>query len=77
MPVVGDATRDVVAGAMAGCEPHLVLTGNGAVYRGRALPETFPAGTRVHEDLGAFADWLVQRDTTPSQPAPLQLLSNS
>ena len=59
--VVGDATRDAVAGATAGCQPHLVLTGNGAVYRGRALPETFPAGTRVHEDLGAFADWLVTK----------------
>ena len=57
--VVGDATRDVVAGATAGCQPHLVLTGNGAVYRGRDMPATFPQGTRVHEDLGAFADWLV------------------
>jgi D-glycero-D-manno-heptose 1,7-bisphosphate phosphatase len=59
--VVGDATRDVVAGATAGCQPHLVLTGNGAVYRGKELPETFPTGTRVHEDLGAFADWLVTK----------------
>jgi D-glycero-D-manno-heptose 1,7-bisphosphate phosphatase len=60
-PVVGDATRDVVAGAKAGCQPHLVLTGNGAVYRGKTLPQTFPQGTRVHEDLGAFADWLIAR----------------
>ena len=62
VPVVGDATRDIVAGAQVGCEPHLVLTGNGAVYRGRPLPETFPPHTQVHEDLGAFADWLVRRD---------------
>ncbi len=62
VPVVGDATRDIVAGAQVGCEPHLVLTGNGAVYRGRPLPETFPPDTQVHEDLGAFADWLVRRD---------------
>ena len=68
VPVVGDATRDVVAGATAGCEPHLVLTGNGAVYRGRALPPTFPAGTRVHEDLAAFAQWLVMRETGSTQP---------
>ena len=61
VPVVGDALRDVVAGAAAGCEPHLVLTGNGAVYQGRALPGTFPVGTRVHEDLSAFANWLVLR----------------
>ncbi len=68
VPVVGDATRDVVAGATAGCAPHLVLTGNGAVYRGRELPATFPAGTHVHEDLSAFADWLVARDVRAALP---------
>ncbi len=61
VPVVGDANRDIVAGAVAGCEPHLVLTGNGGVYRGQDLPSTFPAHTQVHEDLGAFADWLVAK----------------
>ena len=65
--VVGDALRDVVAGASAGCEPHLVLTGNGAAYRGRDLPETFPANTRVHEDLSAFADWMVARGARATQ----------
>ncbi len=65
--VVGDALRDVVAGASAGCEPHLVLTGNGAAYRGRDLPETFPANTRVHEDLSAFADWMVARGARVTQ----------
>ena len=65
--VVGDALRDVVAGASAGCEPHLVLTGNGAAYRGRDLPETFPANTQVHEDLSAFADWMVARGARATQ----------
>jgi D-glycero-D-manno-heptose 1,7-bisphosphate phosphatase len=60
-PVVGDGLRDLQAGIAAGCEPHLVLTGKGAQFRDRALPETFPAGTRVHQDLAAFADWLVAR----------------
>ncbi len=64
VPVVGDALRDVVAGAAAGCQPHLVLTGNGGIYQGIALPQTFPANTRVHQDLGAFADWLVARDAS-------------
>ena len=68
VPVVGDATRDVVAGATAGCDPHLVLTGNGTVYRGRELPATFPAGTHVHEDLSAFTDWLVARDVRAALP---------
>ena len=62
VPVVGDALRDVSAGAAAGCQPNLVLTGNGSVYRDIELPPSFPANTRVHQDLGAFADWLIARD---------------
>jgi D-glycero-D-manno-heptose 1,7-bisphosphate phosphatase len=61
VPVVGDQLRDLQAGVAVGCEPHLVLTGKGAGYRGRALPETFPPATRVHEDLGAFAEHLLSR----------------
>ena len=59
VPTVGDSLRDMVAGAKAGCQPHLVLTGHGAGFRGRALPESFPAGTQVHEDLAAFVAWLL------------------
>ena len=64
VPVVGDGLRDLQAGAAAGCEPHLVLTGKGEMYRDHPLPDTFPAGTRTHADLAAFADYLVTR------PAP-------
>jgi D-glycero-D-manno-heptose 1,7-bisphosphate phosphatase len=60
--VVGDSARDVLAGVAAGCEPHLVLTGKGAAYRGRSLPDTFPKETRVHADLAAFADFLIARE---------------
>ena len=59
----GDSLRDVVAGAAAGCEPHLVLTGNSAHYLGGGQPEGLPAGTRLHSDLGAFADFLLERST--------------
>jgi D-glycero-D-manno-heptose 1,7-bisphosphate phosphatase len=59
MPTVGDSVRDLVAGAAVGCAPHLVLTGKSAAYRGRELPEGFPPGTMVHEDLAAFAQHLV------------------
>lgn len=59
MPGVGDSARDLIAGAAVGCVPHLVLTGKAAAYKGRELPDSFPAGTIVHEDLGAFADYLV------------------
>jgi D-glycero-D-manno-heptose 1,7-bisphosphate phosphatase len=63
-PVVGDGLRDLQAGVAAGCEPHLVLTGKGAAFRGRPLPETYPAATVVHEDLAAFADWLIARQAS-------------
>ncbi len=62
VPVVGDHLRDLVAATSVGCEPHLVLTGKGAAFKGRPLPETFPAATRVHDDLGAFADFLLARE---------------
>lgn len=71
MPAVGDSVEDLVAGAAAGCEPHLVLTGLGAVYRGHALPKSFPPGTLVHEDLAAFAEFLTARQMLPKTP-PLQ-----
>ena len=60
-PVVGDGLRDLLAGTAVGCEPHLVLTGKGAALRGKPLPEGFPAGTQVHENLAAFAEHLIAR----------------
>jgi D-glycero-D-manno-heptose 1,7-bisphosphate phosphatase len=63
VPMAGDSARDVLAGVAVGCEPHLVLTGKGAAYRGRRLPDTFPPETRVHADLAAFADFLIARET--------------
>lgn len=64
VPMVGDALRDLIAGDAAGCEPHLVLTGKGAAYRYGDLPSTFPAATRVHADLAAFADFLISQEAT-------------
>jgi D-glycero-D-manno-heptose 1,7-bisphosphate phosphatase len=58
---VGDTPRDLVAGASVGCVPHLVLTGKGEKWRGQTLPADFPEGTRVHNDLSAFADWLLEQ----------------
>lgn len=69
MPTVGDSVEDLIAGAAVGCEPHLVLTGQGAQYRGRPLPDSFPAGTRVHEDLAAFAQFLTVAQE-PAKAAP-------
>jgi len=64
-PTAGDSARDLQAGVAAGCEPHLVLTGKGAAYKGQALPDSFPAGTQVHADLAAFADFLIARHAVP------------
>ena len=62
VPTAGDSARDLQAGAAAGCEPHLVLTGKSAVYREYAsLPADFPPATRRHADLMAFADFILTR----------------
>lgn len=61
---VGDTLRDLQAGAAMGCLPHIVLTGKGDKLRDQPLPPDFPAGTRVHNDLMAFADWLLAQPVT-------------
>ena len=69
-PVVGDSPRDLQAGAAVGCPPHLVLTGKAERLRGQPLPaDTYPPGTIAHQDLGAFADWLLARAPAP-RPVP-------
>ncbi len=70
VPSVGDTLRDVQAGAAVGCEPHLVLTGKGAAFRDRALPEGFPGHTRVHADLAAFAQALLAREAPLAYATP-------
>lgn len=67
MPVAGNAVRHVQAGAAAGCSTHLLLTGQSEHLRGRtgsdvelrALLPQLPPDTQLHEDLPAFADWLL------------------
>lgn len=72
VPAVGDSARDLQAGAAVGCEPHLVLTGKAAVLRDQTTPaplaEDFPAGTIVHQDLAAFAEFLTARELLQRQP---------
>ncbi|MBT9476959.1 D-glycero-beta-D-manno-heptose 1,7-bisphosphate 7-phosphatase [Polaromonas sp.] len=66
VPTAGDSLRDLQAGAAAGCEPHLVLTGKSAHYRNGGQPEGLPAGTLLHADLAAFADFILERGASPS-----------
>jgi D-glycero-D-manno-heptose 1,7-bisphosphate phosphatase len=56
---VGDSLRDLQAGAAVGCATHLVHTGKGEKLKGQPLPADFPQGTVAHDDLSAFADWLI------------------
>ena len=50
--MVGDARRDLEAAAAAGAKPVLVLTGTGARTHDEGK---LPTGTRVFQDLAAFA----------------------
>jgi D-glycero-D-manno-heptose 1,7-bisphosphate phosphatase len=56
---VGDTLRDAQAAALAGCQTHLVCTGKSEGYRGTTPPENFPPNTLVHDNLAAFADWVL------------------
>lgn len=67
IPTAGDSLRDLQAGVAAGCEPHLVLTGKSFQYRGTAQPPGLPAGTVVHQDLCAFAEYVLARCTKAIQ----------
>lgn len=61
VPVVGDSLRDLQAGAALGCKPHLVRTGKGAATVAGNMLHQVP-GTVVHDDLAAFAEYLIQEE---------------
>lgn len=61
VPVVGDSLRDLQAGVAVGCKPHLVRTGKGRLTEEGDVNQTVP-GTVVHDDLAAFAEYLIQQE---------------
>jgi D-glycero-D-manno-heptose 1,7-bisphosphate phosphatase len=68
VPMVCDTLRDLQAALAAGCEPHLVRSGRAedlSVEALRHIIEQVPS-TEVHKDLGAFAEYLLERDHVPS-----------
>ena len=69
IPSPGDSLRDMQAAVAAGCEPHLVLTGNALKYRGQTLPDTFPSNTITHHDFAAFADFIIAREKDQEKKA--------
>ena len=71
VPMVTDTLRDLRAAAAAGCEPHLVLTGRAAALGEEQLAEILAAvpATRLHDNLSAFADFLLRRDDSADSAA--------
>lgn len=57
VPTVGDSLRDLQAGADAGCQPYLVLTGKGERTRAAG---GLPPGTMIYPDLAAVVDQLLK-----------------
>jgi D-glycero-D-manno-heptose 1,7-bisphosphate phosphatase len=64
VPMVGDTLRDVQAGQAAGCPTHLVRTGKAGMLDEAELAVMLQQvpGTKVHADLGAFADAIIQEE---------------
>jgi D-glycero-D-manno-heptose 1,7-bisphosphate phosphatase len=61
---IGDSLRDLEAGVAAGCAPHLVRTGKGALLDEaalRAIKKAVPHAV-VHADLASFAQQLIHRE---------------
>ncbi len=56
VPAVGDSLRDLQAASSMGCQPWLVLTGNGV--KTESNPD-LPAGTRVAQDLAQVVEQLL------------------
>ncbi len=71
VPAAGNALRHVQAAAAAGCPTHLLLAGQSAHLRGlqRDTILGLPDHTRVHQDLGAFADWLLNEPSASARPS--------
>jgi D-glycero-D-manno-heptose 1,7-bisphosphate phosphatase len=74
VPAAGNAPRHAQAAAAAGCPSHLLLTGKSEHLREQAdwrtLVPGLPASVQVHDDLAAFADWLLAQPFAPAPRAP-------
>jgi len=60
VPVVGDSLRDLQAGFIVGCAPHLVLTGKG---QSTVIAGGLPPGSVVHKNLAAVVSHLLKNQT--------------
>ncbi len=64
VPSVGDSLKDLFASAAAGCQPHLLRRTRSGLRSDSELSTVLSEvpNTQVHDDLMAFADFLVRRD---------------
>lgn len=64
VPAVGDSVRDIEAAVAAGCQPHLVRTGKGALMTDAQIAQLVQQipEVQVHANLAAFAESLIQRE---------------
>ena len=71
VPLVGDTLRDMQAAHAAGCQPHLIRSGRAAVLGPELIKDIVDQlpGTRVHDDLAVFAEYLLGRGGAPVGPA--------
>ena len=69
VPAAGDSVTDALAAVAVGCEPHLLLTGNSEPLRHSGMPANLPAGTHVHQDLEAFAEFILTREANKQSVA--------
>ncbi len=59
VPIVGDSLRDLQAGFILGCAPHLVLTGKGETTLAAG---GLPPGTQVHHNLTTMVEYLLSHE---------------
>ncbi len=71
VPMVCDTLRDLLAAQASGCEPHLVLSGRAAAAGDEQVRQMLGQvpGARLHSDLGAFVDFLLQREDNADSSA--------
>ncbi|HJV69843.1 D-glycero-beta-D-manno-heptose 1,7-bisphosphate 7-phosphatase [Ideonella sp.] len=64
VPMVADTLRDLQAARAAGCPPHLVRTGRASLVGDGELAQWLASvpGTVVHDDLPAFASYLLHQE---------------
>jgi D-glycero-D-manno-heptose 1,7-bisphosphate phosphatase len=60
VPVVGDSLRDLQAGFIVGCKPHLVLTGKGEATMAAG---GLPPGSLVHLNLATMVEHFLLTET--------------